>query len=167
MTDPDASQRSLMGRAVRLAVDNAEAGQLPFGALVLRDGVILASGVNTALRDRDPTAHAEVAAIRAACASLGVLHLMGATVVSSCEPCAMCHSVMAMVGVTKAMYAAPKELVPDLGYPAPDDGDLMRRMQAALRATAPEQIMHVPTDGAEEPFRRYLAVRARPSPGSG
>ena len=144
--------------AVKLAAENADAGQLPFGALVVRAEEIIATGVNTALRDHDPSAHAEVAAIRAACRALGTLHLGGATVVSSCEPCAVCHSVAAISGVDRIIYAAPKELVPDLGYPAPPDPtDLAGRMQASMRALAPDQIVHVPTDGAGDPFARYRA----------
>jgi tRNA(Arg) A34 adenosine deaminase TadA len=146
----------LLREALRLAAENADVGQLPFGALVVQAEAVVATGVNTALRDRDPSAHAEVAAIRAACRKLDTLHLGGATVVSSCEPCAVCHSVAAISGVSRIVYAAPKELVPDLGYPAPPDPtDLAGRMQAGMRALAPEQIVHVPVDGAEEPFRRY------------
>jgi tRNA(Arg) A34 adenosine deaminase TadA len=148
----------LLERAVLLAAENGDAGQLPFGALVVSDGVVIATGVNTALRDRDPTAHAEVAAIRAACRATGAVHLGGAVVVSSCEPCALCHSAAAVAGVARLVYAAPKEFVPDLGYPAPPDPlDLAGRMQAVLRALAPEQIEYVETPGADEPFRRYLA----------
>lgn len=151
-------ESDLLARAVTLALDNAAAGQLPFGALVVRDGAVLATGVNTALRDRDPVAHAEVAAVRNACRSLGELHLTGATVVSSCEPCAVCHAVAATVGIVRIVYAAPKEYVPDLGYPAPADNDaLMVRMQQVLRAAVPDQIVYVPTDGAETPFHRFLA----------
>lgn len=145
----------LLREAVRLATENAAAGQLPFGALLVRAGEVVATGVNTALRDLDPTAHAEVAAIRAACRALGTLDLSGSVVVSSCEPCALCHSVAAVAGVSKIIYAAPKELVPDLGYPTPPDPtDLVGRMQASLRGLAPEQIVHVETEGAERPFQR-------------
>ena len=66
--------------AVRLATANADAGQLPFAALVVRDGETLATGVNTALADWDPTAHAEVAAVRNACRALGTVHLTGAVI---------------------------------------------------------------------------------------
>ena len=153
--------RPLLLDAVRLASENAAAGQLPFGALVVRDGAVLATGVNTALRDHDPTAHAEVAAVRNACRALGVLHLTGATIVSSCEPCAICHSVAAGAGITRIVYAAPKEIIPDLRYPAPaGDAALLTGMQAALRALAPEQLQHVPTEGAELPFARYLEARS-------
>lgn len=153
---------ALLTRVVRLAAENADAGQLPFGALVLRAGVVVATGVNTALRDLDPTAHAEIAAIRAACAKLGVLELTGATVVSSCEPCAICHTVAASAGVARIVYAAPKEYAGQLGDPGPDDPhELLTRMQAAVRAEAPEQVVYLPTEGADEPFRRYLASQAR------
>lgn len=153
----------MLARAVQLALDNAVEGQLPFGALVVRDGSVLATGVNTALRDRDPVAHAEVAAVRNACRSLGAVHLTGATIYSSCEPCAVCHAVAAAVGVVRIVYAAPKEEVPDLGYPAPSDNyPLLVRMQELLRSAAPEQIVHVPTEGATEPFRRFLTERPRP-----
>jgi guanine deaminase len=133
-------------------------GQLPFGALIVRDGRVLATGVNTALQDHDPVAHAEVAAVRSACRSLGELHLTGATLVSSCEPCAVCHAVAAATGVARIIYASPREYVPDLGYPAPpDNDDLMARMQQVLRSVAPEQVVHVPTAGAKAPFERFLA----------
>ncbi|WP_117209824.1 nucleoside deaminase [Allorhizocola rhizosphaerae] len=154
-------ERDLLREAVRLAVANADAGQLPFGALVVHGGNVVATGVNTALRDQDPTAHAEVAAIRAACRTLGTLDLGGATVMSSCEPCVLCHSAAAVARVGRIVYAAAKEDVPDLGYPATlDPTDLLGRMQAAARGLAPEQIVHLPTDGAAEPFRRYRQGRA-------
>lgn len=151
----------LIEQAVDLAIANADEGQLPFGAVVVLDGAVVATGVNTALRDSDPTSHGEVAAVRNACAALGVLHLTGAVVVSSCEPCAICHAVCASAGVTKIVYAAPKEYVPDLGYPAPDLGTLPGEMQAALRALAPEQLEYVPSSRAAVPFERYLAYVAR------
>lgn len=144
--------------AVRLALDNAAAGQLPFGAVVVRDGQILASGVNTALRDSDPTAHAEVAAIRAACANLGVLDLTGSVVYSSCEPCVICQSVAATANVDRIVYVAPAESVPDLKYPAPaDNGPLLAHMQAQFAAAEPARLEHLSVPGATEPFARYLA----------
>jgi len=151
------AEQALLERAVALAVDNAAAGQLPFAALVALDGTVLATGVNTALRDHDPVAHAEVAAIRTACQRRGAVHVAGATVFSSCEPCAICHAVAATAGIVRIVYAAPKESVPDLGYPAPRDNDaLLGRMQLRLREAAPEQIVYAPIPGATAPFERYL-----------
>jgi guanine deaminase len=135
---------TMLRRAVGLATENAAAGQLPFGALVVRDGQVLAEGVNTALRDHDPVAHAEVAAVRAACRTLGVLHLTGAVIYSSCQPCPMCRAVAAVAGVGRIYYAALGADIPDLRYPAPD----------ALSGVHTE---HVPVDGVAEPFTRYLA----------
>lgn len=156
--NPD--ETALLQRAVQLALDNAAAGQMPFGALVVRDGEVLATGINTALRDHDPVAHAEVAAVRNACRRLGEVHVTGATVVSSCEPCAVCHAVAIAAGATRIVYAAPRESIPDLGYPAPPDNDaLMLQMQQALRSAAPHQVVYMPTEGAEEPFQRFLANR--------
>jgi tRNA(Arg) A34 adenosine deaminase TadA len=134
---------TMLRRAVELAAENAAAGQLPFGALVVRDGQVLATGVNTALRDHDPAAHAEVAAVRTACRSLGVLHLTGAVIYTSCEPCPMCLAVAAVAGIDRMYFAAFGADLPDLRYPAPPPPATM-------------DIQHVPVDGAAEPFQRYL-----------
>lgn len=150
----DGTDHHFAARAVRLALDNADRGQLPFGALVVRDGAVLATGVNTALRDRDPTAHAEMVAVRAACRDLSTLELTGATVVSSCEPCAMCHAAALVAGVARIVYAAPKELVPDLGVPFPQ---VVAEMQVVWRRVGSDEVVHVPTPGADEPFTRFLA----------
>jgi tRNA(Arg) A34 adenosine deaminase TadA len=158
-TDRLHDDAELVAHAVRLAADNGAAGQLPFGALVVRDGAVLGTGVNTVLRDHDPTAHAEVEAIRDACRRTAAVHLTGATVYSSCEPCAVCHATAATVGVARVVYAAAKEEVPDLRYPAPaDNGSLLTHMQYLLRTAAPGQIVHLPVPGAADPFRIYLAV---------
>lgn len=152
-TEPNEAE--FLQQAVRLALGNVSAGQPPFGALVVRDGHVLATGVNTTGRDGDPTAHAEVAAVRVACLELQTLDLTGATMVSSCEPCAMCHAVCAVAGITEIIYAAPKEFVPDLGRtPRPD----LVEMQTALRRLAGEAVRYVRTPGAEEPFTRLAEM---------
>jgi tRNA(Arg) A34 adenosine deaminase TadA len=153
---PEPLPGQMLAQAVQLALDNAAIGQLPFGAVLVRGGTVVATGVNTALGDLDPTAHAEVAAVRNACRVLGLLYLGDATIYSSCEPCAICHAVAVTAGVERIVYAAPKEFVPDLGYPAPPD-ELPGRMQELLRSAAPAQIQYVRTPGAREPFERYLS----------
>ena len=150
-----ADEAQFLQQAVQLAIDNVRAGQEPFAALVVRDGQVLGTGVNSTVLDTDPTAHAEVAAVREACRQLATVHLAGATVVSSCEPCAMCHAVCAVAGVSQIIYAAPKELVPDVGgLPRPD----LVEMQTTLRAMAGETIRHVPTPGADEPFAQFVEL---------
>lgn len=80
-----------MQRAIDLAVENARSGRGgPFGALVVKDGAILAEGVNLVTSSNDPTAHAEICAIREACRVLGDFQLRGCEIYTSSEPCPMC-----------------------------------------------------------------------------
>jgi len=77
--------------AIDLATANVTSGAGgPFGAVVVKDGEVVATGVNQVTATNDPTAHAEVTAIRNACAKLGIFQLNGCTIYSSCEPCPMC-----------------------------------------------------------------------------
>src|ERR1700758_2811303 len=80
-----------MTRAIQLSLDNVLSGKGgPFGAVVVHDGKIVAEGVNRVTASNDPTAHAEVVAIREACAKLGSFTLKGCEIYTSCEPCPMC-----------------------------------------------------------------------------
>jgi guanine deaminase len=79
-----------MARAIQLSIENVYAGGGPFGAVVVRDGAIIAEGVNRVTSSNDPTAHAEVSVIRAACAKLGTFELKDCELYTSCEPCPMC-----------------------------------------------------------------------------
>jgi guanine deaminase len=80
-----------MARAIQLSIDNVLSGDGgPFGAVIVRNGSIVAEGVNRVTASTDPTAHAEVVAIRAACAKLGVFELTDCEIYTSCEPCPMC-----------------------------------------------------------------------------
>ena len=146
------SEADQLDRAIGLAETNVAAGQLPFGALVVRDGVVLGEGVNTSLRDLDPAAHAEVAAIRAACRALGTLQLDGATVVSSCEPCPMCQTVAILAGIRRIVYAAPKEAAAAVGLALSPAGV---ELAEALRASGAGIAEHVPVPRADAPFERY------------
>src|SRR4029453_19498361 len=84
----DGTEEAMAARAVALALENATRGQLPFGALVVCDGTVLGTGVNTAVRDHDPTAHAEIAAVRNACQTGGTLQSPGSSVAPSFSPVA-------------------------------------------------------------------------------
>jgi tRNA(Arg) A34 adenosine deaminase TadA len=84
-----------MQKAIALATENVVSGAGgPFGAVVVRNGEIIATGVNQVTSANDPTAHAEVVAIRAACQALGDFQLTGCVVYTSCEPCPMCLSAL-------------------------------------------------------------------------
>ncbi|MCR6735280.1 MAG: nucleoside deaminase [Afipia sp.] len=104
-TDQD---RKFMSQAVELM---RKAGVVektggPFGAVVVMNGEVLSSSGNSVLRDNDPSAHAEVNAIRIACKKAGSPHIKGATLFSSCEPCPMCYSTAYWARVGKIYYAA-------------------------------------------------------------
>lgn len=98
-----------MDMAAKLSLDNIDNGGGPFGAVIVRDGEIIATGVNTVTNDNDPTAHAEVNAIRHACDKLKTFQLSGCVVYSSCEPCPMCLSALYWAGVAKIYFGNTKE----------------------------------------------------------
>ena len=143
----------LVAEAVRLACENADAGQSPFGALVVRNGTILGRGVNTTLRDSDPTAHAEVAAIRAARDA----DLTGGMVVSSCEPCPMCQAVAALVGMSRILFAASSGQAAEAGF---ELGPAAAARASALRDAGTLPLEHVPVPDAVKPFARFAASGA-------
>ena len=93
-----------MQMAAQLAEDNIDTGGGPFGAVIVRDGKLLATGATRVTANNDPTANAEVMAIREACAKLNTFSLRGTTIYSSCEPCPMCLSALYWAGVDKIIY---------------------------------------------------------------
>ncbi|GAA2229618.1 nucleoside deaminase [Herbiconiux moechotypicola] len=101
--------------ALQSAVSAAEGararGDAPFGAVVVLDGVVVSLESNAVVSSGDPTAHAEVCAIREACRSLGRTSLAGAVLYSSCEPCLMCAAAAVWAGIDSVVYAAPIEAV--------------------------------------------------------
>ena len=98
-----------MQQAIDLSIENVANGGGPFGAVIVRNGEVIATGTNRVTATCDPTAHAEVSAIRAACAKLGDFKLAGCTVYSSCEPCPMCLSALYWAGVERIFYGNTKE----------------------------------------------------------
>ena len=104
-----AEDAKFMEMAIRLSEDNIDNGGGPFGAVIVRDGEVIATGTNRVVPNNDPTAHAEVMAIRSACEKLGTFQLTGCTVYSSCEPCPMCLSALYWAGVKRICYGNTKD----------------------------------------------------------
>ena len=104
-TDDD---RRFMQMAIDLSIENIDSGGGPFGAVIVRDGRVVAKGANRVVPNNDPTAHAEVMAIRNACRELATFDLAGCTVYSSCEPCPMCLSALYWAGIERICYANTK-----------------------------------------------------------
>ena len=98
--------RGAMQAALAEARLAAEAGEVPIGAVVVREGAIIARGQNRVLRDMDPTAHAEIVALRAAATALGNYRLAGCTLYVTLEPCAMCAGAMIHARIDRLVYAA-------------------------------------------------------------
>lgn len=96
-------------QAIELARANIARGGRPFGAVVVRDGEVLATGVNEILATHDPTAHAEMSALRAASRRLGSPDLRGCSVYASGHPCPMCMAAMRLAGVGRVAYAYSNE----------------------------------------------------------
>ena len=105
-------------RAIALATENAAAGGRPFGAVVVLDGEVVGEGVNRYVADNDPTAHAEVDAIRDAAARLGTARLDGAILAASTEPCPMCQAAALLAGVERVVFATTEAQAAERGYDA-------------------------------------------------
>ncbi len=95
-----------MREALALAAIAAREGDVPVGALVVRDGAVIAAGANRTVRDQDPTAHAETLAIRAASQTLGSWRLEGCTLYVSLEPCAMCAGAIVLARISRVVFGA-------------------------------------------------------------
>ena len=106
-----------MARAIELAVENAHSGQGgPFGAVVVKEGNIIAEGANRVTATNDPTAHAEVLAIRHACQKLGVFELKTCELYTSCEPCPMCLGSALWARVQRVIFAADRHDAASVGF---------------------------------------------------
>ena len=113
MTDID---RNFMRQAIDLSIENVRNGGGPFGAVIVRQGEVLATGVNNVVPHCDPTAHAEVSAIRRACQKVGNFKLDGCTIYTSCEPCPMCLSAIYWAGIERIYYGNTKQDAEDINF---------------------------------------------------
>ncbi|MDH5786301.1 MAG: nucleoside deaminase [Chromatiales bacterium] len=110
------SDEVYLAEAVALAERSVEQGGGPFGALVVRDDVVIGRGSNSVTLNNDPTAHAEVLAIRDACRTINDFSLEGSTLYSSCEPCPMCLSAIYWARVGRVIFAASREQAAEAGF---------------------------------------------------
>lgn len=108
--------KRFMREAIRLADESVENGGGPFGAVVVKDGEIIARGANSVTIEHDPTAHAEVKAIRQACSILGTHSLSGCTIYTSCEPCPMCLGAIYWAGISKIYYGNNRKDAAGIGF---------------------------------------------------
>ena len=116
-----------MRRAIALALENVSSGRGgPFGAVVVREGAIIAEGTNLVTFSNDPSAHAEMVAVRAACRALASFQLAGCEIYSSCEPCPMCLGVIYWARPDKVFFGVTAEDAAAVGF---DDSFIYRELQ--------------------------------------
>ena len=121
-------KNELMQKAIRLAVKNVESGRGgPFAALVVRDGEVIATGANAVTRSNDPTAHAEIMAIRKTCSKLGRFDLSGCELYSTSEPCPMCLGAIHWARLDRVYFAARTEDAARAGFSDRSIQDEMKR----------------------------------------
>ena len=109
-------EMEFLERAIDLATQNVLSGGGPFGAIIVQNGIIIATGSNKVTINNDPTAHAEVVAIREACLALNTWNLAEAELYTSCEPCPMCLGAVYWSGIRKVYYAATREDAATAGF---------------------------------------------------
>lgn len=151
------SDKEWLSRAVTAATANVTDGGGPFAALVVRDGVVIATGHNRVTRDLDPTAHAEVVAIREACRTLGTFVLTGTTLYSSCEPCPLCLAAALWARVDAVAYAADRDDAARAGF----DDRAFYDLFARDRRSWDTDVVELRVDGASAPFDAWLAHDGR------
>jgi tRNA(Arg) A34 adenosine deaminase TadA len=120
-----------MARAIELSLANVRAGGGPFGAVVVRDGAIVGEGTNRVTASNDPTAHAEVVAIREACSALGSFQLAGCDVYTSCEPCPMCLGALYWARPERIFFANTAADAAAIGF---DDREIYEQLRVPREA---------------------------------
>lgn len=142
-----------MREAIRLSEDNVRNGGGPFGAVIARDGEIVGTGTNRVTPDCDPTAHAEVNAIRAAASRLGTFDLSGCEIYSSCEPCPMCLGAIYWAHLDRLYYGNDKHDAAGIGF---DDAFIYRELDLKPedRSLKSERLL---SDEAAAAFREWAA----------
>lgn len=145
--------RHFMQMAIDLSIENVANGGGPFGAVIVRNGEVLSTGTNRVTANNDPTAHAEVSAIRSACAKEKAFKLTGCTCYTSCEPCPMCLSALYWAGVERIVYGNTKDDAKAIDF---DDSFIYDQLELpyAERSIRCEHFMR---DEALAAFRKWEA----------
>jgi guanine deaminase len=146
-----------MARAIQLSLDNVLSGKGgPFGAVIVKDDSIVAEGVNRVTASNDPTAHAEVVAIRGACAKLGTFALKGCEIYTSCEPCPMCLGAIYWAHIARIYFGNVAADASKIGF---DDSFIYNEFAQPLpqRSIPIVQMMH------EQALAAFRAWREKPN----
>lgn len=145
-------KREYMQEAIDLSIASVESGGGPFGAVIVKDGEIIARASNSVTINNDPTAHAEVNAIRAACQSLQNFSLEGCELYTSCEPCPMCLSAAYWAGIKRIYFGNTRDDAKAIDF---DDSFIYDEIPLApqSRSIPSEQMLH---ENALKAFRLWV-----------
>ncbi len=146
-----------LARTIELAVENVANEGGPFGALIVRGGRVLAEGQNRVTATLDPTAHAEVVAIRAACQMVKSFSLAGATLYTSCEPCPLCLSAALWARIDRIVFAADRHDAAAGGFDDREFYELFTRDRDTWNVT----VEAVRPGNAAAPFEAWQALEER------
>lgn len=149
-----APDQAWLEEAVHRATANVAAGGGPFAALVVQDGEVVATGVNRVTTDLDPTAHAEVTAIREACRAVGDFSLAGCVLYSSCEPCPMCLASALWARVDRVVYAADRD---DAAHGGFDDRAFYELFAQDRASWSSPSVSRLAVPDSFAPFEAWLA----------
>lgn len=140
-----------MMKAIELSMNSVANGGGPFGAVIVKDGKIVAEGSNCVTLNNDPTAHAEVTTIRKACTALNTFDLSGCEIYTSCEPCPMCLSAIYWSRIERIYYGCDKVDAKNIGF---DDSFIYEQIELKpeLRSIPSSQMLHTE---ALEAFRMW------------
>jgi len=139
------SDKDFLRQAIRLAADHSGDGRNgPFGAVLVRDGTVVGKGWNRVVELADPTAHAEVLAIRDACRRLGTHDLGGSVLYCSCEPCPMCLSAIYWARISRVVFASSKEDAAAAGF---DDTRILEEMDRSWADREVEGVQDLREEG--------------------
>jgi guanine deaminase len=145
------NDKLLLERSLRLAIESIEEGGGPFGALITKDGNIISEANNRVVLSHDPTAHAEILAIRKASSALKTHDLSGCVIYSSCEPCPMCLGAIYWSGIRKVVYGYDRKEASKAGF----SDDLIYKEISLAPAARKLIFKHIPNAGKEDVFSKW------------
>lgn len=146
-------KKDFMRRAIALSEESVRTGGGPFGAVIVKDGVIVSEASNSVTLDHDPTAHAEVNAIRKASQKLGTFDLEGCEIYTSCEPCPMCLGAIYWAHLDRIYYANDRKDAARIGF----DDDFIYKEIALKPQERHKQMEVLLSEEAKEAFRMWEA----------
>lgn len=161
-TANDHTDRIFLQQAIDQAVESVHKGGGPFGAVLVAAGKVIALAGNQVTLKCDPTAHAEVQAIRLAAGARGHPHLPDATLYASCEPCPMCLAAAHWAHIPRIVFAAPQEMANQAGFA---DGNIAEQLYGQIHPVRPAGLglHHLELENAYAPFQAWISKHDRKS----